>query len=226
MDIPAWKYWLSYLTEVHIESAPSDINPHLYVSMRKGRLLLCSENAVYSYEDRYDNFRLLFEEIDIGAKDFGSVLVLGMGLGSVPLLLEKSGLKIDRMSMVEIDEEVVYLAEKYGLVRLETPYTIYTTDARTFLTAHSAKYDLVISDIFLDDIIPDYFLSEEYLHSLRDLLNPAGLVIINTLASTDKDQKASKAYFEQTFSLVFPDGELRHTWENYMLMSRFSGYED
>lgn len=218
--IPKWKYWLSYLKEVHIESAPSDINPHLYVSLDRGRMQLCTENAVYSYEDRYDNFRLLFDQIDLPSQPFKKALLLGLGLGSVPLLIELSGLVLDEMSLVEIDENVIYLAEKYGLSRLSFPYTVYCTDAEIFVNVHQSKYDLILSDVFLDDTIPNYFMSSEYLERLSSLLNPEGLLIVNTLASTANDKKISSKYFEQVFSKVFSDGYKKHVWENYMMMNR------
>ncbi|MEL6944963.1 MAG: hypothetical protein AAFO82_20090, partial [Bacteroidota bacterium] len=52
-SIPRWKRWWSYLSEIHIESAPNEINPHLYVSLRNGRYQLSTANAIYSYEDLY-----------------------------------------------------------------------------------------------------------------------------------------------------------------------------
>ena len=219
-SIPNWKYWLSYIKEVHIESAPSSINPHLYVSLDRGKMQLCTENAVYSYEDRYDNFRLLFDQINLGEQNIKQVLILGLGLGSVPLLVELSGLQVDHMAFVEVDKAVVYLAEKYGLNRIEAKYTVYQADAEVFLKVHSDKYDLIVSDIFLDDKIPDYFLSPDYLEGIKNVMNPECLVIMNTLASTSEDKQSSRAYFDQVFSKMFPQGGLTHVWENYMLMNR------
>lgn len=218
--IPAWKHWLSYLHELHIESAPSDINPHLYVSLKNGKLLLGTENAVYSYEDRYDNFRLLFNQIDLSKHGFERVLLLGLGLGSVPLLIEKSGMNASEMVLVEIDEQVIYLAEKYGLVSLTTPYTIFCADAQHFIKSNKESFDLIISDVFLDDKIPEFFNSVDYLLHLKRVLHPGGLLIINTLASTNTDKRTSKSYFEDVFKTTFPEGELRHVWENYMLLNR------
>ncbi len=218
--IPAWKYGLSYLWEVHVESAPSMINPHMYVSLKNGRMQLCTKNAVYSYEDRYDNFRLLFKQIRLGDRAFERVLLLGLGLGSVPLLVELSGLSVEHMTFIEIDENVIYLAEKYGLNRLTTPYTTYCVDAQQFIKIHGEKYDLIISDIFIDDEIPTYFLSTAYLDSLDQLLAENGLIIINTLASTPEDRLKSDQYFNEIFQPKFDQGSKRHVWENYMLMNR------
>ncbi len=75
--IPRWKYWLSHFMELHIESAPSELNPHLYVSLTRGRLQLCTANAIYSFEDLYDNFSKTF---DLFKEEFvpkEEVLILG-----------------------------------------------------------------------------------------------------------------------------------------------------
>ena len=88
MKIPKWKKWLSYLMEWHIESAPSPINPHLYVSLKKGRYQLCTANAVYSYDELYNNFSDLFPQLKIEQLPGQRILVLGFGLGSIPLIIE------------------------------------------------------------------------------------------------------------------------------------------
>lgn len=215
--IPRWKYWLSYLSEVHLTSTPTDINPHLYISIVKGRLQLCSQNAVYSYEDRYDNFRLLFDQIKLDEKPYRSALVLGLGLGSVPLLIEKKGLALDRMTFVELDEQVIRLAEEYTLRYLQTPYESICADAAIFALTHQGAYDFIVSDVFLDDVIPDDLLTKDYVHALHDLLNPDGLIVINTLASTDADKKHSLSYFNDVVKPIFPQATYTHVWENYMI---------
>lgn len=215
--IPRWKYWLSHLMEVHLTSTPTEINPHLYISIVKGRLQLCSENAVYSYEDRYDNFRLLFDQINLDEKPFQSALVLGLGLGSVPLLIEKKGLALNHMTFVELDEQVIRLAEEYTLRYLHTPYSAICADAAIFADAHQETYDFIVSDVFLDDVIPADLLTKDYLRALHDLLNPGGLIVINTLASTDADKHKSLAYFNETVKFLFPHATYTHVWENYMI---------
>ena len=114
MKQPKWKRLLSYLFEIHIESTSSDYNPHLYVSLQKGRYQLSTANAIYSFEDLYDNFSDAFKEIDLDQLNVQNVLILGFGLGSIPIILEQKFNKKYFYTGVEIDEEVLYLANKYG----------------------------------------------------------------------------------------------------------------
>ncbi|MCB0574813.1 MAG: hypothetical protein KDC61_09635, partial [Saprospiraceae bacterium] len=89
MRIPLWKKWLSYLVPMTLEEAASEQNPELSVILDRGRLQLLSGDAIYSWDDLYRNFLLAFEKLQIKERNIDQVLVLGLGLGSVPFILEK-----------------------------------------------------------------------------------------------------------------------------------------
>ena len=52
MKQPLWKRLVSYLFEIHVESTSSEFNPHLYVSLYKGRYQLSTANAIYSFDKK------------------------------------------------------------------------------------------------------------------------------------------------------------------------------
>jgi len=89
MDIPLWKKYLSYLKDVSLEQTSSPYNSYLEVLLVNGRKQLVTENAIYSFDDKYENFNQTFKLIDWKKKQGDEALVLGLGLGSVILLLEK-----------------------------------------------------------------------------------------------------------------------------------------
>ena len=217
MTIPSWKKYLSYLFEFHIESAPSEINPHLYVSLSRGRYQLSTANAIYSFADLYDNFTLTFQQITLPApkKD---VLILGFGLGSIPYMLEKKFDKIYNYTAVEIDENVLYLANKYTLPELSAPITMLPADAFAFVHYCHEKYDMICMDVFLDDVVPENFETETYLAQLKNLLNPDGILLFNKLAASKKDRKQAAAFYE-LFKKVFPNGTYLDVDGNWMLIN-------
>lgn len=49
---------------------------------------MCTAHAVYSYEDRYDNFVRAFKKAKLHDRKIDNVLILGFGLGSIPIILE------------------------------------------------------------------------------------------------------------------------------------------
>ena len=215
-----WKKWLSYLVELHVESVESEHNPHLYVSLKKGRFQLSTANAVYSFGDLYSNFSRAFSAIDLDRLPGERVLILGLGLGSIPYMLEKVFKEKYHYTAVEIDEAVIYLANKYGLADLESGFQLIEADARVFVRLCQEKFDLICMDVFLDDFIPDPFEEIDFLEDLRELLSPHGILLYNRLALTERDKRRSRRFFEQQFRPVFPDGAFLDVTGNYMLINR------
>jgi len=220
MHIPKWKYWLSHLTELHIESAPSELNPHLYVSLTRGRLQLCTANAIYSFEDLYDNFSKTFDLFKTGFEPGEEVLILGFGLGSVPIILEKMyGAKF-QFSGVEADESVVDLANRYVLDKLESSVELFIAPAQYYVRMTEKKFDTIVMDVFVDDEIPEDLQTVEYLEVLKDMLNPGGILLFNRLALSESDLELTKAFYENIFLKVFPDGVAADVDGNWMLVNR------
>lgn len=217
MTIPRWKYYLSFLTELHIESAPSAYNPHLYVSLCKGRYQLSTANAIYSYGDLYDNFRDAFQQLHLEGEK--NVLLLGFGLGSIPYMLEKTFQKNYHYTGVEIDENVLYLASKYVLPELQSPIALIPTDAANFVGYCQEQFDLICMDVFLDDTIPAIFETEDFLRQLSSLLMPNGILLFNKLALTDEDIAACEAFLP-LFLTCFPDGTVIKVKGNWIFLNQ------
>ena len=217
---PFWKKIISYLTELHIESAPSDINPHLYVSLNRGRYQLCTANAIYSYEDLYDNYSEAFKIIEIDKRKVEKVLILGFGLGSIPFMLEKKFNKKYHYTAVEIDESVIYLATKYALPEINSSIQMICADAFAFVMQCQEQFDLVCMDVFLDDLVPETFEAEDFLKNLKRLIAKDGLLLFNRLANTPEDLKATQTFFKEKFQPVFPDGKYLEVRGNWMLLDK------
>ncbi len=221
MKQPRWKIWLSYLWEWHIESAPSTLNPHLYVSLKRGRYQLSTAHAVYSWGDLYRNFKLSFEQMTLDRLSGREVLVLGLGLGSVPLILEQRFGFGGRYTAVERDESVVYLAHKYTLDQLSAPLQVHCADAYAWVMAQPQRptFDLIAMDVFVDDVIPVDFESADFLEALRGLLLPGGVLLYNRLAASAADRLASQRFFERAFAKSFPGSVYFDLGTNWMLLS-------
>jgi len=217
---PFWKKIISYLTELHIESAPSDINPHLYVSLNNGRYQLCTANAIYSYEDLYDNYSEAFKKIEIDKRKIENVLILGFGLGSIPFMLEKKFNKKYHYTAIEIDESVIYLATKYALPEINSSIQMICTDAFAYVMQCQEQFDIICMDVFLDDIIPEEFEAEDFLNNLKRLITKDGLLLYNRLANTPEDLKATQTFFKEKFQPVFPDGKYLEVRGNWMLLDK------
>jgi len=218
MIVPLWKRLLSYLFELHVESTSSEHNPHLYVSLKNGRYQLSTANAIYSYGDLYDNFSGAFQQLNLEQRAIKNVLILGFGLGSIPVILEKMKLQYN-YTAVEIDEEVVYLASKYVVPDLQSKLDIICADAFIFMALNKNKYDMIAVDLFLDDIIPDKFQQTDFLHYLQEALSPSGLLLYNRLNYTEADCEVNKVFYENMFKRVFDGGRYLEVKGNWMLVN-------
>ena len=218
--IPRWKKWISHIWPLTFEVTESDHNSYLEVSLVQGRLQLVAEDAIYSFGDYYLNFRKTFDRFEfIEIPEQSDVLVLGLGLGSVPELLVDFWELDYNITAVEIDPVIVDLASEYSLPFLSAPIEVINADALYFLQLDARRYDLICMDVFQDADIPKEFQTEDYLQLLEDSLNPGGALIYNRLASTPQDRKLSQDFFDNYFLTVFPKGVILDTGGNYMLIN-------
>lgn len=217
MHIPAWKRWWSYISDVHLESVESEHSDVLHVYLSKGRLQLCTDKAIYSWADKYENFLEAFKLMDL-PKHGSDVLILGFGMGSIPWMLEHEWNKKYNYTGVELDEEVIYLASKYTLPQLSSEIAIIQADAHYYTLQETRQYDLVCMDIFVDDQIPDVFLSMDFLQGLKECIAPSGQLVFNHLANSDESQAKAEQYFNEVFKPVFPNAKAHQILGNLMLV--------
>lgn len=218
MPIPLWKRWLSYLAELPIEQSGSDYNPVLEVSIKRGQFRLSTANAIYSYGNRYFNFSRSFDRMNWSKLPGQEVLLLGLGLGSIPYMLEKSYRKKFYYTAVDIDEEVMRLADKYLLHTLKSPIERVCADAAVFVAVSPDEtYDLVCIDLFDDDRIPEDFIQPAFLEELARILTPNGLALYNCLAFTPEERRQSEHFFNGPFRAVFPKAKALYLGPNIVL---------
>ena len=220
MKKKCWHIINSYFRDVYLESTSSKHNRELHVILSSGRYQLCTANAVYSYEDKYINFRRSFEWIDWEKAGVRKVLLLGLGLGSVPQMLEQIFDQRFEFHAVEIDEKIIYLANKYILQDLTAPIQVFQTDARHFVRVTEEKYDMIIMDIFESDKVPEVFERMDFLEDLDRCLTDRGFILYNRLNITEMDQQETENYFHQVFQKKFPEASCEEVESNYILNSR------
>lgn len=214
------KILASYLWDVHLESTSSDYNDELHVVLSRGRHQLCTANAIYSFDDLYDNYRRAFQKIRVDELGINKVLILGLGLGSIPYMLEKKFGVDFHYTAVEIDEEVARLAHTYTLQNLRSPMETIIADAHDFIMQNDDTFDLICMDVFVDDVIPQKFHKENYLSALGSALGKDGILLFNRLSRTKADIKHTREFFNHSFSQAFPNAAYLDVKGNWMLTNR------
>lgn len=219
--LPPWKRWLSYLGEIQLESISSNVNPDLRISLVRGRLQLSSTNSIYSFDDYYLNFLTAFQKLQIERQSISNVLMLGLGLGSVPFILEKKFRLFLEYTIVDFDETVIYLASKYALPRIQSPVQIVHADAWSYVRLNGGKtYDMIVVDLFVDDVVPSVFESIDFLNCLTRMSHHQTLILSNRLYRTGMDKQKTDRYYKEIFQQVFESSEHMLIEGNSILKAR------
>ncbi len=210
---------LSYLWEQEIQTTSSVFNPYLEVTMSRGRFRLNTENATYSFEDLYDNYYKSFKKYDLQNRSLQKVLVLGLGLGSVPLMLLNHFQQNQAHFIgIDIDEVVIDLCRQYIPQNLSKRLTTFCEDAYHYVQIDDIQYDLIAVDVFLDDLTPMKFRSEVFLQNLKRLMHSKSLLFYNTMTISTHSYQQSHRFFEDRFLPIFPNAEILKMQSNRMLI--------
>ena len=127
-----------------------------------------------------------------------SVLVVGLGGGTIPVLLAELYPAAD-IKVVEIDPAVITVAKTYFDFFETDKLTVDAADARVYIKRaklRKQKYDLVILDAFTGEYIPEHLMTAEFLQETKDLLTENGVLIANTFSSSKLYDHESTTYAE------------------------------
>lgn len=114
------------------------------------------------------------------------ILVIGLGGGSLPRLMQKL-FPDARIDSVEIDPAVIDVAREYFDFEVRPGDSVVARDGRVFVRRAlltGQRYDFVLLDAFTGDYIPEHMMTREYLEECLDLLNEGGVLVANTFSSS------------------------------------------
>lgn len=146
---------------------------------KKGRSLLVNNTAqtIMDLENpKYDLWDWsYFFPTAVSIYPAGSdVLLLGLGGGTLVQQFDRLNFNLD---VVEIDERVKEVAINYFFIDPST--NIVIDDARRFVNTCKKKYDIITLDLFLNESPPGHVLTIESFTTIKSLLNPGGIVMMN-----------------------------------------------
>ena len=119
-------------------------------------------------------------------KNIKNILLVGFGSGIIVNQFEKIFEKLENIDIVDIDENVFPLAQKYFDFKISNKMNFYLQDALVFLkNKRKKKYDLIIVDVAGDEGIDERFASEEYLRLIEKNLKKDGIFVSNLPSSRE-----------------------------------------
>ncbi len=107
-----------------------------------------------------------------------TILVLGLGGGSIPMMLANVAGQA-HIDVVEIDTEIARVAKKYFYFNTSKRLNLFIDDASLFIKNSAKKYDVIISDAFMGNELPESLSTPEFFRETREHLSLEGILITN-----------------------------------------------
>ncbi len=174
---------LSYIFPFRVKQYISKYSGNLDVAYFNGKKILDTDNSNYSYGSLQRILHKGLLEINFN-NDIKSILVLGLGGGSIIETIRKDFLSDAFIELVEIDSTVIEIAKKEFGVDQYKNINIVNADAKDYLLTEKKKFDLIIVDIFIGNEIPEIFSQTDVLQKMTGLLSEKGTIIYNTMRTT------------------------------------------
>jgi spermidine synthase len=125
--------------------------------------------------------RIAFVSLAFLDREPKSVLFVGLGAGSMPRYLSRYYPEAD-IDVVEIDPDMVDVAQKYFHFRTGGRIKVHTEDGRVFIKRSQKKYDIIFLDAYQSGDIPFHLTTAEFLREVKKKLNDNGVVAANILS--------------------------------------------
>jgi spermidine synthase len=106
------------------------------------------------------------------------VLVVGLGGGTIPMLLHKHYPKTT-IDVVDIDPDVIDVAKRFFGFKEDATLRAYADDGRRFIEKCRDPYDILFLDAFGSGSIPYHLATREFLGAVGKAVTPKGVVIGN-----------------------------------------------
>ncbi len=135
--------------------------------------------------------------------NFKEVLFVGGGSFSGPKSFLESYPHV-RIDVVEIDSDVIRVAQEYFNIKPNSRLQIFNDDARNFLRNSEKKYDVIVLDAYSKTYIPFHLMTKEFFFLLYDRLAPNGVIVSNIIASLVGDTSNILRAQYKTLQSLFP----------------------
>ncbi len=134
------------------------------------------------------------------------LLNLGLGGASIERYLDSKHPEI-KIRSLESSEQIIQLAKDYFY--LPKRVDVIHAYAEEFLSTHKDTYDIILCDIFANELHPDCLYRDEFYSSIFNCLNKEGVLAINLLPDSEEDVikvlLPMKKYFDHISLLEVPN---------------------
>ena len=181
------------------------------VNFENGVKVLNSQNANYSFGSLHQiMLKGIFEVLKkISPKN---VLMLGLGAGSALSILANKCSQPYKVTVVEIDQDLIDIAgQHFGLHQYQNIQIIQGDVVEKIKELPAQAFDFIIDDIFWDNQMPAFCLSQDYLQDACGLLTEGGVYMRNTMNLQPEEEEAFENKLRGIFANFY---HLKHNEHN------------
>lgn len=176
---------LSYFYPI-TKKVHSDFSGTLEITWYNGKKHLDTKNANYSYGSLQRILKFGLEKINL--KQVNSVLLLGLGGGSVIQTLRNDFSYSKPITAVDIDPVVIDIARNEFNLKEDSNLKIICEDALLFMQSNKIAYDLIIIDLFIDTDVPTAFLAIPFWKQVIAASTSNGAILFNASLQKTKNK--------------------------------------
>lgn len=207
--------FFSYFLPINVIKRKSSVSNSIEVTWNNGELVIDSKNTNYSYGSLQRILKKGLKYIGYDRiKKFDKILVLGVAGGSVIKTLVDDVKYKGQIIGVEIDPEIIEIANTYFKINEIENLEIVIEDAFEFVLRTKDKFDLIIIDVFQDTKMPSFLFEAHFIQRVNSMLNTNGFILFNTMVINEKNRIRNLDYrknFDENYSLrMYPKVEVHN----------------
>ena len=148
------------------------------------------------------------------------ILFIGLGIGVLPRAFNQIILKDSHIDVVEIDERIYYIAQKYFFLKKSPRLNVFIGDGFDYvMNLTNEKYDMIVLDAFMDlsqeICAPDTFVTERFVLKVKKHLNKNGVFAVNTLPHFCSKYSYERNLYHSIFGRIY----MGSFWSNNILIA-------
>lgn len=180
--------WKSFIYPQNVARYETPFNHDVRVVETGGKLKLLVNGSPQSGPYIESLWKRVFKKFGITSNTrVRTILVLGVGGGTVIELLSRLYPE-SKITSVDVDPQMIKIGKKFFHLDDFTNVSFIVSDAKDFvaiLQKQKKTFDLIIVDLFIGRFIPSFVYHEDFLITLKHLLNIEGKIVINFLGEKE-----------------------------------------
>ena len=187
-----------------MEKSDGEILPYIEVVINNGKYEMNGSLVNYSYGSLHTLFDSVFDSYHITDKKIESALIFGFGAGNIASIITKSINPGCKITGIENDSKILEYANTYFNLKNFKNLDLVKEDAFKFAHECSAKFDLIVIDLFVENRVPIKAKQIEFLSELKKALRLNGSIFFNKITDTEETKGEGKKLMENMQHIFGP----------------------